>query len=155
MIVLNKNLCVKNTNKKKCKKYEINTSVNARMITNSTKNKYTSNIFIMQHSKNVLLQTSQPTINIILDNIRNNYINDLKSMNNFNNNNLYNNFSEIISCYVNNINNKSNYSLKNFLIINSNAYLENIVNILIGKIFFINTYKFNYLTETNKIKNKI
>ena len=81
------------------------------MITNSTKNKYTRNIFIMQHTKNIPLQTSQPTINIILDNNRNNYINDLKSMNNFNNNNLYNN----------NINNRSNYALKNFLIINSKA----------------------------------
>ena len=79
------------------------------MITNSTKNKNITNISIMQHSK----------INIILDNNRNNYINDLKSMNNFNNNNLYNN----------NINNRSNYALKNFLIINSKAKLENFVNI--------------------------
>ncbi len=89
------------------------------MITNNTKNKYTSNISIMQHSKNILLQTSQPTINIILDNNRNNYLNELKSMNNFNKNNLYNN----------NIDNKSNYTLKNFLIINSKSYLENFVNI--------------------------
>ena len=104
---------------KKNKKDEINTSSNATMITNNTKNKYTSNISIMQHSKNILLQTSQPTINIILDNNRNNYINELKSMNNFNKNNLYNN----------NIDNKSNYTLKNFLIINSKSYLENFVNI--------------------------
>ena len=73
----------------------------------------------MQHSKNIPLQTSQPTINIILDNNRNNYMNDLKSANDNYNNNLYNN----------NINNKSNYALKNFLIINSKAYLENFVNI--------------------------
>ena len=115
MIVLNKNGYGKKTNKKN-KKDETS---NATMITNNTKNKYTSNISIMQHSKNILLQTSQPTINIILDNNRNNYINELKSMNNFNKNNLYNN----------NIDNKSNYTLKNFLIINSKSYLENFVNI--------------------------
>ena len=46
MIVLNKNGCGKKTNKKN-EKDEINTSSNATMITNSTKNKNTSNIFIM------------------------------------------------------------------------------------------------------------
>ena len=40
-------------------------------------------------------------------------------MNNCNNNNLYNN----------NINNRSNYALNNFFIINSKAYLDNFANI--------------------------
>ena len=65
-------------------------------------------------------------------------------MNNFNDNNLY----------INNINNTSNDALKNFLIINSKDIWK-ILSILICKIFFINTYMFNFLMETNKIKNII
>ena len=129
---------------KKNKKDEINTSSNATMITNNTKNKYTSNISIMQHSKNILLQTSQPTINIILDNNRNNYMNDLKSANDNYNNNLYNN----------NVDAKSNYPLKSFLIINSETYLKYFVNIN-TKDFLKNSYILNNIMENNKTKNKI
>ena len=133
----------KKTNNKKNENDENNISNNVTMLTNNTKNKNTTNVSIMQHSKNILLQTSQPTINIILDN-KNNYMNDLKSANDNYNNNLCNN---------NNPNN-NNYPLKSFLIINSETYLKYFVNTN-TKEFLKSTNIFNSLLEKNKNQNKI
>ena len=101
---------------------------------------------MMQHSKNILLQTSQPTINMILDNNnRNILMNDLKSVNDtFNNNNtLYNNA---------NLNYKNNYPLKSFLILNSEIYLKYFLNNE-TKDLLKNTYLYNSIMEKYKRNN--
>ena len=124
---------------------EISTTNNNTNITN-TKNRNTTNISMMQHSKNILLQTSQPTINIILDNNNRNYkMNDLKSVNDTfnNNNNLYNNT---------NINYKNNYPLKSFLILNSETYLKYFLN-NDTKELLKNTYLYNSIMEKYKRNN--
>ena len=124
---------------------ENSTTNNNTNITN-TKNRNTTNISMMQHSKNILLQTSQPTINFILDNNNRNYLmNDLKSVNDtFNNNNtLYNN---------SNLNNKNNYPLKSFLILNSETYLKYFLN-SDTKELLKNTYLYNSIMEKYKRNN--
>ena len=126
---------------------ENNTSNNN---TNITNNKNTTNISIMQHSKNILLQTSQPTINEILENNNKNYfMNDLRSVNDTINNNNY--------LFKNdNINNRVYYPLKKFLIINSETYLKYFININ-TKDFLKKCYIYNSIIEknNNKKKNKI
>ena len=122
---------------------EENTTNNNNTNITNTKNRNTTNISIMQQSKNILLQTSQPTINLILDNNNKNfYMNDLKSMNDTYNNNLYNNT---------NINNKNNFPLKLFLIINSETYLKYFHN-NDTKRLLKNAYLYNGLVEEYKKK---
>ena len=136
----------KKFNNKKMEYEDITTTRNnGTIITNNTKNKDTTNISFMQQSKNILLQTSQPSINYILDsNNKNYYMNDLKSVNDmYNTNNyLYNNTLSI-----------NKYPLKTFLIINSETYLKYFININI-KNFLKNVFIYNSILEQNK-KNKI
>ena len=135
----------KKFNNKKNENDEMATSNNN---TNITNNKNTTNISMMQQSKNILLQTSQPSINYILDyNNKNYYMNDLKSVNDMVNNNNY--------LFKNdNMNNRDNYPLKKFLIINSETYLKYFVNNN-TKDFLKNCYIYTNIIENNKNKNKI
>ena len=131
----------KKFNNKKIENEESTTRNNNTIITNNTKNKETTNISFMHQSKNILLQTSQPSINYILDNNKNYYMNELKSVNDiYNPNNyLYNNVSSI-----------NKYPLKTFLVINSETYLKYFININI-KNFLKNVYIYNSIMEKNKI----
>ena len=117
---------------------------NNTIITNNTKNKDTTNISIMQHSKNILLQTSQPSINYILDNNRNYYINDLKSVNDMYNNNNY---------LYNNANSTNKYPLRSFLIIKSETFLKYFANNKIKK-FLKNIHIYNTIMDKNKKEKK-
>ena len=132
---------------KKNENEDINTTNNNTMMnTNITKNKETTNISFMQHSKNILLQTSQPSINYILDaNNKNQYMNDLKSVNDMYNNNNY--------IYNNNLGSSNNYPLKTFLIINSETYLKYFNNINI-KNFLKNVNICNNIMENNNNQRK-
>ena len=122
---------------------------NTTLITNNTKIKNTTNISFMHQSKNILLQTSQPTINYILDNNkRNNYMNELKSVNDMQNSNNY---------LFNNT--KSNYPLRTFLIINSETYLKyfnhtNIKDFLKNSILYNNMMEKYINQNNNKFEDK-
>ena len=143
--IIKKKKGIKNENE------ENTTNISNTLITNNTKIKNTTNISFMQQSKNILLQTSQPTINYILDNNkRNNYMNELKSVNDMQNSNNNN--------YLLN-NNKSNYPLRTFLIINSETYLKyfintNIKDFLKNSLLYINMLE-NYQNQNeNKFEDK-
>ena len=143
------NIIKKKKTNKKNENEEINTTNNNTNITNITKNKETTNISILQHSKNILLQTSQPSINYILDaNNKSQYMNELKSVNDMVNNNNY--------LYNKNLRNGNNYPLKTFLIINSETYLKYFININI-KNFLKSVNIYNNIIEknNNKRKNKL
>ena len=135
------------------KKQSINTNtINTEMtITNNNdknnkNNNSNNNTTVMQHSQNILLQTSQPTLNNIMDNNKKNNIKLFSEVNSINSN-----YRD--SYMIDNNFNRNNYPLCNFVIINSETYLRYFLNHNLNT-FLTEAFIFTLNNNKNKIKEK-
>ena len=114
------------------------------IITKPTTNN--SNLSYIQQSNNILINSKEPSINSLLKNRKKkkfNYINDIKSVEEY-----HNNFYNITPS-----NEYQNYPLKYFYIIRAETYLKYFLNNN-KKELLKNTYLFNEIVEINNIGKK-
>ena len=104
----------------------------------------------IQQSNNIFINPKEPSVNNLLKNIgkksknKFNYINDIKSVEEYHNNNFYN---------ISNSNKYQKYPLKYFFILNSETYLKYFLNNN-KKELLKNTYLYNEIVEINNIGKK-
>ena len=121
------------------------------IIITKRKSENSTNISLyIQQSNNMFLNPKEPSVNNLLKNIgkkskhKFNYINDIKSVEEYHNNNTYN---------ISNSNNYQKYPLKYFFILNSETYLKYFLNNN-KKELLKNTYLYNEIVEINNIGKK-
>ena len=104
----------------------------------------------IQQSNNIFINTKEPSVNNLLKNVgkksqyKFNYINDIKSVQEYHNNNFYN---------MPNSKDYQKYPLKYFFILNSVTYLKYFLNNN-KKELLKNTYLYNEIVEINNIGKK-